>query len=87
MRRLAIPHCAAVCIAPTPSDGNTLLYAAIAVCVALIVVLMFFEEKQDSDAAAEEEATAFDAFAGGYPVPPMPDQIGIATRSTSGQEH
>jgi NADH-quinone oxidoreductase subunit H len=63
------------------------LYAAIAVCVALIVVLMFFEEKQDSDAAAEEEATAFDAFAGGYPVPPMPDQIGIATRSTSGQEH
>jgi NADH-quinone oxidoreductase subunit H len=64
-----------------------LLYAAIAVCVALIVVLMFVEEKQQSDADAEEEAAAFDAFAGGYPVPPMPDQFGIATRSTSGQEH
>jgi NADH-quinone oxidoreductase subunit H len=63
------------------------LYAAIAVCVALIVVLMFVEEKQQSDADAEEEAAAFDAFAGGYPVPPMPDQLGIATRSTSGQEH
>ena len=63
------------------------LFAAIAVCLALIVVLMFVEEKQESDAAAAEEAKAFDAFAGGYPVPPMPDQIGIATRSTSGQEH
>jgi len=49
------------------------LFAAIAVCVALIVVLMFVEEKQQSDADAEAEAVAFDAFAGGYPVPPMPD--------------
>jgi len=48
------------------------LYAAIAVCLALIVVLFFFEEKQQSDADAAEEAAVFDAFAGGYPVPPMP---------------
>jgi len=48
------------------------LYAAIAVCVALIVVLFFLEEKQQSDADAAEEKAVFDAFAGGYPVPPMP---------------
>jgi NADH-quinone oxidoreductase subunit H len=51
---------------------RTYLYAAIAVCLALIVVLFFVEEKQQSDADAAEEAAAFDAFAGGYPVPPMP---------------
>jgi NADH-quinone oxidoreductase subunit H len=49
------------------------LYAAVAICLALIVVLFFFEEKQDSDAAAAEEKAVFDAFAGGYPVPPMPE--------------
>jgi NADH-quinone oxidoreductase subunit H len=64
------------------------LIAGIAVCLALIVVLFFFEEKQQSDAAAEEEAAAFDAFAGGYPVPPMPASpaFGIVSRTTSGQE-
>jgi NADH-quinone oxidoreductase subunit H len=54
---------------------RTWLYVAIAVCVALIVVLMFVDEKNKSDADAEAEAAArapFDAFAGGYPVPPMP---------------
>jgi NADH-quinone oxidoreductase subunit H len=63
------------------------LFAGIAVCLALIVVLFFFEEKQQSDAAAEEEA-AFDAFAGGYPVPPMPESpgFGIVSRTNSGQE-
>jgi NADH-quinone oxidoreductase subunit H len=62
---------------------RTWLYAAIAVCVALIVVLMFVDEKNKSDADAEAEAAArvpFDAFAGGYPVPPMP---GVATGSTT----
>ncbi|MGY2873088.1 NADH-quinone oxidoreductase subunit H [Marmoricola sp. URHA0025 HA25] len=48
------------------------LYVAIAVCLALIVVLFFVEEKQQSDADAVEEKAVFDAFAGGYPVPPMP---------------
>jgi NADH-quinone oxidoreductase subunit H len=62
---------------------RTWLYVAIAVCVALIVVLMFVDEKKKSDADAEAEAAArvpFDAFAGGYPVPPMP---GVATGSTT----
>jgi NADH-quinone oxidoreductase subunit H len=48
------------------------LYVAIALCLALIVVLFFLEEKQESDADAAEEKAVFDAFAGGYPVPPMP---------------
>ena len=51
------------------------LYVAIAVCLALIVVLFFVEEKVQSDADAAEEAAAFDAFAGGYPVPPMPTDL------------
>jgi NADH-quinone oxidoreductase subunit H len=63
------------------------LYAAIGVCVALIVVLMFVDEKKRSDADAEAEAAArepFDAFAGGYPVPPMPSIA--AGRTTVGEE-
>jgi NADH-quinone oxidoreductase subunit H len=65
------------------------LYVAIAVCLALIVALMFVEEKQQSDADAEAEAAAFDAFAGGYPVPPMPTstEFGIIDRSNSGREY
>ena len=59
------------------------LYAAIAVCLALIVVLFFFEEKAQSDADAAEEAAVFDAFAGGYPVPPMPE-IGSTTAVQGG---
>ena len=51
------------------------LYVAIAVCLALIVVLFFVEEKVQSDADAAEETAAFDAFAGGYPVPPMPTDL------------
>jgi NADH-quinone oxidoreductase subunit H len=65
---------------------RTWLYAAIAVCIALIVVLMFVDVKKKSDADAEAEAAArapFDAFAGGYPVPPMP---GIASGRTVGEE-
>jgi NADH-quinone oxidoreductase subunit H len=61
---------------------RTWLWAAIGVCVAAIVVLMFVDEKKKSDADAEAEAAAapFDAFAGGYPVPPMP---GVSTSSTT----
>jgi NADH-quinone oxidoreductase subunit H len=64
------------------------LFAGIAVCLALILVLFFFEEKQDSDAAAQAEA-AFDAFAGGYPVPPMPDApgFGIVSRVSTELDH
>jgi NADH-quinone oxidoreductase subunit H len=67
---------------------RTWLYAAMAVCLALIVVLFFVEEKQQSDADAAEEAAVFDAFAGGYPVPPMPGvEIPGSTGSTSVKEN
>ena len=63
---------------------RTWLWAAIGVCVAALLVLMFVDEKKKSDADAEAEAEAaaapFDAFAGGYPVPPMP---GVSTSSTA----
>lgn len=56
------------------------LFAAIAVCLVAIIALMFVDEKKQSDAVEQQEAAAFDAFAGGYPVPPMPT-------STSGKEN
>ncbi|HEX2551922.1 MAG TPA: NADH-quinone oxidoreductase subunit H, partial [Nocardioidaceae bacterium] len=51
----------------------------IGVVVVLFLVLMFFGEKQEeaaeeAGAVPEAEPVPFDAFAGGYPVPPMPGQ-------------
>ena len=37
----------------------------------IVVALMFFEDKEKPVEQAEEP---FDAFAGGYPVPPMPEK-------------
>ncbi|MFI5693911.1 NADH-quinone oxidoreductase subunit NuoH [Kribbella sp. NPDC051586] len=51
-------------------DGRQWL-VAIALCVVAFGILMFVGEKKQSDAAAQREVR-FDAFAGGYPVPPMP---------------
>jgi NADH-quinone oxidoreductase subunit H len=63
------------------------LWAAIGVCVALVVVLFFVDEKMQSDADAEVEAAQpFDAFAGGYPVPPMPGQSIGSTTAVQGGE-
>jgi NADH-quinone oxidoreductase subunit H len=61
------------------------LLGAIGVVVVLFLVLMFFGEKQEeaaeeAGAVPEAEPVPFDAFAGGYPVPPMPGQ---ATASSS----
>jgi NADH-quinone oxidoreductase subunit H len=60
------------------------LLAAIGVVVVLFLVLMFVGEKQEEAAEAgsapDREPAPFDAFAGGYPVPPMPGQ---ATTSAS----
>lgn len=65
------------------------LFAAIGVFAALLVVLFFLDEKKESDLAAEQEAAEpFDAFAGGYPVPPMPGSASAAPEpqpATSGQ--
>jgi NADH-quinone oxidoreductase subunit H len=46
------------------------LFAAIAVCLVVIGILFFVAEKKQSDVAGKQDAAEFDAFAGGYPVPP-----------------
>ncbi|MFL6105364.1 MAG: NADH-quinone oxidoreductase subunit H, partial [Marmoricola sp.] len=62
---------------------RTYLFVAIAVLAALMIVLFFVDEKRASDSDAAEEKAVFDAFAGGYPVPPMPDRD-IPTTATGG---
>jgi len=52
-------------------DRQYLLIGA-GVMAALFVVLMFVGESDDGADAAEEDPATRDAFAGGYPVPPMP---------------
>jgi NADH-quinone oxidoreductase subunit H len=51
----------------------------IAVVAVLLLVVFFFGDRQEQaaaggPAASEDEQGRFDAFAGGYPVPPMPGQ-------------
>jgi NADH-quinone oxidoreductase subunit H len=48
---------------------------------------MFLGGGDEKTEAAEDEDAEFDAFAGGYPVPPMPGQMPLRTdRSTLSQE-
>ncbi len=59
------------------------LLGAIGIVAVLFLVLFFVGEREnetDEDQSADREERAFDAFAGGYPVPPMPGQ----TTSSSG---
>ncbi|HET7386226.1 MAG TPA: NADH-quinone oxidoreductase subunit NuoH [Nocardioidaceae bacterium] len=61
------------------------IYAAIGVVVVLFLVLFFVGGEEEEAAETSSEAPgagdgdrarpAFDAFAGGYPVPPMPGQV------------
>jgi NADH-quinone oxidoreductase subunit H len=53
------------------------LYVGIALCLVAIGVLTFVREKQRSEPEAEQEVGDFDAFAGGYPVPPMPEWLSV----------
>jgi NADH-quinone oxidoreductase subunit H len=46
--------------------------AAIAVLLVLTVALMFVPERTDDGEPAEDDQEPHDAFAGGFPVPPMP---------------
>jgi NADH-quinone oxidoreductase subunit H len=50
---------------------RTWLFAVAAVLAVVVVALLFFEDKEKPVEQAEEP---FDAFAGGYPVPPMPEK-------------
>jgi NADH-quinone oxidoreductase subunit H len=51
--------------------NRSYLYGAIGVLVVLLIVLFFVDEKRAGDLEDEEAEAPFDAFAGGYPVPPM----------------
>jgi NADH-quinone oxidoreductase subunit H len=51
---------------------RTWLIAIAAVLGVLVVALLFIEDKAKPEEPAELEP--FDAFAGGYPVPPMPER-------------
>jgi NADH-quinone oxidoreductase subunit H len=46
--------------------------AAIAVLLVLTVALMFIGEKKEEPSTVEVAEEPHDAFAGGFPVPPMP---------------
>jgi NADH-quinone oxidoreductase subunit H len=52
---------------------RTWLFVGAAVFAVLLLVLLFIPEKKPAD--EEPEAAEFDAFAGGYPVPPMPGRF------------
>jgi NADH-quinone oxidoreductase subunit H len=58
------------------------LLGAIGVIAALFIVLFFIGEDKEEEEAAAEPAT-FDAFATGYPVPPMPGQAMLTTTTVS----
>ncbi len=45
-----------------------------AVLLVIVLALAFVPERVDPDAEPEPASAPFDAFAGGYPVPPMPGQ-------------
>ena len=51
---------------------RTWLFAAGGVIAVMLIAAFFFEEKEKP--VEESEAEEFDAFAGGYPVPPMPQR-------------
>jgi NADH-quinone oxidoreductase subunit H len=64
------------------SIDRTWLIAAAAVAIVVFMVLGFIPESTegadvDAGAAASGEGPEFDAFSGGYPVPPMPGQESI----------
>ncbi len=62
-------------------DRRWLIGAAVVLAL-LVVVLMFIPERKEAEPVADEEP--FDAFAGGYPVPPMPETtVGSRTGSTT----
>jgi NADH-quinone oxidoreductase subunit H len=51
--------------------NRTWLFGLFGVVIVLLIVLLFFPEKAP-DPEPEVSSEPFDAFAGGYPVPPMP---------------
>jgi len=58
------------------------LFAGAGIGAALLIVLFFLDEKRTDDEESAVEAP-FDAFAGGYPVPPMPTDVPVWSASGS----
>ena len=61
-------------------DQKTLIWAAVAAGVLLLLTFLIPEKKPEPEAPAPETASESgepDAFAGGYPVPPMPEKVDI----------
>jgi NADH-quinone oxidoreductase subunit H len=56
-------------------SGRGFWFGAAAVFAVLVGLAFFGGGKEEPTAEAEEPAGEFDAFAGGYPVPPMGDQV------------
>lgn len=59
------------------------LIAGAGLAAALLIVLFFFEERRDDDDEEPPGEEPFDAFAGGYPVPPMLTNVPIRSRTGS----
>ncbi len=62
-------------------DRRWLIGAAVVLAL-LVVVLMFIPERAEPE--VEADGQPFDAFAGGYPVPPMPEQGAGTTSARTG---
>ena len=65
-------------VAPPVIDG----VATLGVLAALLIVLFFVDEKKPAEEEGSVVEEPFDAFAGGYPVPPM--SSAFATRPATG---
>jgi len=75
---IALAWIVAVAIIRSMSLGGgfdrTYLLAAIGVIAVMFIVLFYFGGESEEDEKAMKVEREFDAFAGGYPVPPMPGQ-------------
>ena len=65
---------------------RTYLLAAIGVIAVMFIVLFYLGGDSEGDETAMAAEQEFDAFAGGYPVPPMPGQT-LRTRSTAPEDN
>lgn len=59
-----------------PIDRQYLIWAGVGALI-VFVALSFIPEAKQDETAADAEEPEFDAYAGGYPVPPMPGQESI----------
>lgn len=66
-------------------DSQTLLWFSVVAGLVLIATFLIPEKKSEPEPEAEPEE--FDAFAGGYPVPPMGDQVLPGTAHTDHTTH